>query len=147
MSYQHILDLCHQMSGWDPRYSMSQSAVTAQEIALAQSDLGFTLCDEYIELLSKLGYLEVGDNNFIGLKHGTGRREDDNDFVGATWNFEKNHLSISEMTVFMNESDEWFHLIDHARSEVVFYDPFSKEIIRSGKGIIDYLTQYITDRL
>ena len=142
--FEKTIELCKKLELWSVDDYTGDPA-SDEEIALAENELGFSLCRHYISYLKELGWLDVAGAAYLGLISGEGRQNAASDFVAATLEFTKRFPSPRNLTVLFNESDEWFELVDHDSSLVICYDPFSKEFVSTGKDLVEYFNGCILD--
>lgn len=118
-----VISLAEQLDGWILKNN-SGMPVPESEIVDIEEKLGFILCEPYKEFLRRFGYLEGITYDYIGYVAGYGHGS--GTVVGETLEFQSKFDHLPNTTVFANESDEWYVLIDHSNGIVKTFDPFGK---------------------
>lgn len=97
------------------------------DIELVEQALGLVFCEDYRWFLETYGSLLISNTSYCGIWPGSS--ESYGTVLGETKSLRRQYPNIaSNYTVLVNESDEWWEVIDNANGAVFSFDPASHSL-------------------
>ena len=118
--------------------------VSLDDIKCGEAGFGFGFCDDYRQFLLRFGSITTPPSDLydgmVPKKYRPTGEEPCDGLIKTTADFFNDFYrgeEIHSTTLFYNDQDEWFVLIDHVAGVVIPYDPFSHELVFKQKALLE----------
>ncbi|WP_370980073.1 SMI1/KNR4 family protein [Agaribacterium sp. ZY112] len=111
-----------------------------EDITFVEGSLNLSFVDDYKWFLQTYGSLLISNTAYCGIEAGNPKSDAEGTVLGETLAFRKLHPNLGHnYLVLINESNEWWEILDNNSGVVYSFDPFDGDLQRAANNFEEYL--------